>query len=595
MVYNPRHLITTADERTWKFDRPVLFLGEWCRHYNRKQIWNEMDAIVANPYGLGQEQKDRDYTYTRFVEEELTIILQQKLNEYHKTNYSLRFWRILLGHWLHRYVSAVFNRYQTLKQCLGSHFIGGTTLLVSNNYHLATQDSLSFIWALNDDIWNNILSARILEFFDLEDLRIDQHPLKDNLRGYGWIRPKNRKIGWRIKKTLYQNIIYFTDFLAGDEDALIINSYLPIIEALKLQFSLGQIPRILLKSSQIEHFGDPSSSLREKLAKDIAYNYQDKFFLCACKLLFELLPVCYLEGFNHLQTTSQKLNWPKKPKFILTTNNFDMDEGFKCWAAIKTEEKIPYFTGQHGNNYGTYRYANPTIEEATADQFLTWGWTDGMPQHTPAFIFKTAGQRQWNCDPQGRLLLIEFPCPHRITTWDGHAEFQAYFNDQKIFINSLSTTCRENLTIRLHAEYRYHDWSEETQWHDFDATLNIDPGEKPIRELIAASRLVVHSYDSTGILETLSENVPTLAFWQNRLEHLRDSALPYYQLLIDAEIIHLSPESIAQKVNDIWNNVSEWWYGTKVQDAREKFCDRYARTSQQPVKELKQILTKYDL
>jgi hypothetical protein len=24
-----RYLITNADERTWKFDRPVIFLGEW--------------------------------------------------------------------------------------------------------------------------------------------------------------------------------------------------------------------------------------------------------------------------------------------------------------------------------------------------------------------------------------------------------------------------------------------------------------------------------------------------------------------------------------------------------------------------------------
>jgi hypothetical protein len=47
-----RHLITTADERTWKFDRPVLFLGEWCRLYDRKQVWGGMDGIVAEPYGL---------------------------------------------------------------------------------------------------------------------------------------------------------------------------------------------------------------------------------------------------------------------------------------------------------------------------------------------------------------------------------------------------------------------------------------------------------------------------------------------------------------------------------------------------------------
>ena len=38
-----RHLITTADERTWKLDSPVLFLGEWCRLYDRNAVWDKMD------------------------------------------------------------------------------------------------------------------------------------------------------------------------------------------------------------------------------------------------------------------------------------------------------------------------------------------------------------------------------------------------------------------------------------------------------------------------------------------------------------------------------------------------------------------------
>ena len=59
-----RYLITTADERSWKFDRPVLFIGEECRRYDRKHIWSKMDAIVAEPYTtvrLGQKLRDISY------------------------------------------------------------------------------------------------------------------------------------------------------------------------------------------------------------------------------------------------------------------------------------------------------------------------------------------------------------------------------------------------------------------------------------------------------------------------------------------------------------------------------------------------------
>jgi putative transferase (TIGR04331 family) len=92
-------------------------------------------------------------------------------------------------------------------------------------------------------------------------------------------------------------------------------------------------------------------------------------------------------------------------------------------------------------------------------------------------------------------------------------------------------------------------------------------------------------------LETLSQNIPTLAFWQNGLDHLRESAKPYYQLLIDAGIVHLTSESAAQKVNEVWNDVDGWWKQSKVQDARKRFCEQYARQSLNPIKDLKLLLS----
>ena len=135
-------------------------------------------------------------------------------------------------------------------------------------------------------------------------------------------------------------------------------------------------------------------------------------------------------------------------------------------------------------------------------------------------------------------------------------------------------------------------WSEEARWQAFDSSLKIDTGDTDIRELIAQSRLVVHSYDSTGILETLSQNIPTLAFWQNGFDHLCDSAKPHYQLLVDAGIVHLTPESVAQKVNEVWSDVDSWWNNETTQCARRHFCNNYAQISDTPLLEMKNTLTR---
>ena len=71
MTKKKRYLITTADERTWKFDRPVVFLGEWCRLYDRKNIWHNMDAIVSEPYGIDPSKKKTDYYEAKRLEDKL--------------------------------------------------------------------------------------------------------------------------------------------------------------------------------------------------------------------------------------------------------------------------------------------------------------------------------------------------------------------------------------------------------------------------------------------------------------------------------------------------------------------------------------------
>ena len=92
------------------------------------------------------------------------------------------------------------------------------------------------------------------------------------------------------------------------------------------------------------------------------------------------------------------------------------------------------------------------------------------------------------------------------------------------------------------------------------------------------------------MLETLSLNIPTLAFWQNGFDHLENSAKPLYQKLVDAGIIHLSPKSVSDKINVIWSDVDSWWNQTNVQEARKQFCECYAREIQNPIYELKRIL-----
>ena len=119
----------------------------------------------------------------------------------------------------------------------------------------------------------------------------------------------------------------------------------------------------------------------------------------------------------------------------------------------------------------------------------------------------------------------------------------------------------------------------------------LETGKAPIQKLLSKSRLVVHSYDSTGVLESLASNVPTSCFWYGGLDHLLPREKPYYELLRGAGILADSPEQAALLVAEYWDNIDEWWESEKVQSAREVFCKQYARIEKHPIQTMKRLLT----
>ena len=165
-----------------------------------------------------------------------------------------------------------------------------------------------------------------------------------------------------------------------------------------------------------------------------------------------------------------------------------------------------------------------------------------------------------------------------------------YMEEQFRFVEKIPEHIHQNLIVRLHTPYEELRCFEEQRWNDRSPDTKIEGGVLNIRKLISQNRLIVHSYDSTGILQTLALNIPTICFWRNSLSHLLPSAKPFYELLHNANILFYTPEAAAEFIGLHWDCISEWWQSDKVQDARQIFCDKYARTSDHPVQELKNIL-----
>ena len=90
-------LALTALEEFWDTSRPLLFLGEWCRAPQKKHVLEGLDATVLQSEELSYADSYEAYQHATTVYEKLLPKLATWLNQFHGTQHSLNYWRLLIG------------------------------------------------------------------------------------------------------------------------------------------------------------------------------------------------------------------------------------------------------------------------------------------------------------------------------------------------------------------------------------------------------------------------------------------------------------------------------------------------------------------
>lgn len=564
-----RFLITTAVEETWRQDEPVLFLGEWCRRYSRKDRWSGMDAEVL-PYHWDDRAKlYADYQYLQGFYERLLQDLTVQLNQIHSMNHSLRYWRILIGPWLGYFTQMLFDRWTSIQQAIDQYDLSGTIVLTGQEETLVPNDMTDFNRLLIEDEWNHHLYATILQQFTAVPC-IKQ--TRQSIRGTTKILPA---ISWKqqIKRTLVAWFALAASNLTRDQDALFLSTYLPFRDAMRLQRRFGQVP-------QLWRLVPPIHVAVEWTQRQwiVAGECRSEFETCARSLIPRQIPTTYLEGYLRLVEQAAGLPWPKQPKVIWSSNSHNADDVFKAWAAQKVEQGSPLVIGQHGGHYGVGRWSfNEDHEIAIGDCYLSWGWTEpGQPKIKPAGQLKSKAPLVVNHAEKPGALLVTTTIPCQ-SYWMFSAmvsrQWLDYFHDQCTFVENLPAHIRETLTVRLYSQD--YGWDQTTRWHDRFPNLLLNEGQSDISDLVRQSRLYISTYNATTFLESFTMNVPSVIYWNPGHWELRNSAIPYFEELKRVGIFHETPESAARHVAAIWDNVDAWWASPAVREVLERFKHRY--------------------
>lgn len=566
-------LATTAIEEFWSTDKPIVFLGEWCRLHGRRSFWTQLDGqVLRSPYE-NPKAIEHAYKYVKRIYEHLLLLLGTSLNSIHGKNHSDRYWRILLGPWLQLYLPVIYDRYTHIKYAL-DRYPNFTTIGLSGKSFVVPIDTLEFACHLSDDLFNLQLYTKILTALGVDvpckDAHIEQKLLYERFVGNSW---KRRVVSY--PERIYANISSKL-FPA----ILLRNSYFSKEDELRLM--ANNIGRVLPCRGQVSHlpvFNSDASFKRDKLkAIDLGGGEFEK---CLSAMLFSDMPQCFVEGAEFISDQAEK-NYPKKTKAIFSANAWYYDEVFKRWAATSADAGTLLLGTQHGGNYGSLAsMPSEDHEVAIVDRYYSWGWTrrDCPEKFSPMPATKLMSGSRIGADNKKTGILWVATVASRYVTQ--YPFLPMYFNEylawQARFVSALPKAVAIEVRFRPHSQD--YGWGIVARIKESMPDIQIEQWDIPFIKSLDNCRLYVCDHLSTTFVEALSADKPTILFWDCNANKLRVDAQPYYDLLREAGILFDTPEAAALAVNDVYSDVEAWWKDSTRQMKIRQFCDRFARTA----------------
>ena len=581
-----RTLLVSSIQELWPTKTPVLFMDVACLKYEARHIWENLDLAITQSLCFDQKTDDADYEVRTQLYKSIFPDVVSFLNNYHGVTYSDRYWRMVIDHWTMRTIDLIQMRYKKIEKSLGSNLVNEVIVSTERAIKHPEATSYDFYDALYGEPYSALVNEEIVRTLALKftEVQVKEQSLK--VDGFAAIKSAKSSIS-KIKKFLESFVASLSRILCHDTDAFFLNIYLPRLKQLLLQISFGQAPAIYKNPTWTSNSTDTLTRNFYLGSNQRSTDLEN----CVRSLILKLIPKSYLEDYKNINLLTDKVHWPKTPKLICTANDYDMNDFFKIWSAKKVEGGTPFYVIQHGNDFEALKHEiAPEIEYS--DRYITWGWNH-KPNCVPGFVIRRTARRSRKYKKSGTLLMMAAFSRRNIGS-KTKAEFIFFqTRDQQEFLTKIKNNVKDELVFRIYGfDLRFPGTLE--MWNHFFAEskikMSFESSFENFGKSLSRSRIAVFAYFSTGFLECLAADRPVICFWQNDLNNFSDDVLKDFQHLREVGLIHFTPESAASHVNEYWDDILLWWNNSEVKRVRQDFAYKYARYSNNPIRDLKKLL-----
>ncbi len=576
---NRKLLVTTALEGTWGKTESILFLGEWCKLYERRHIWAQRNHETVPFHWDDRGKLKRDYDYLQSLHHSLLECLAASLNEFHQVDHSVRYWQILLDPWLMSYVAVVFDRWECLRIAFEKSDGIEITVLEDAKEIRVTVPPFSYsefiAQAPYSDEWNYSLCRRIIESEHsgrclIRRATVSSGCESNNVQGSAS----------GTQRSVLSGLALWVDRFLGsrflDYRVVFLSSYFSWPSLILLNLSIGQMPRLFRCEFKAgKHLRDTLSSsagLPDRPDLPLSFQARSAFEDFIKRSLIQDIPYCLVESYPALREWASSVSI--NTKAIVTANNHWTNASAKAWMAEQTDKGVKLVILEHGGSFPAYKELFD-FEEDVADSKATWflPYHDKHTQLPPSklvSVFKKALPRVATSSSRKYCSIIGIEYPRYV--------YRAHYYPmaaQCLASLSLVTQLYKGLDEEVQQLFRVkpypnQGWSTCQRYSDILGPEHVQV-EKNLDCVFSLSKLIVCTYPETTFSEAMASGVPTVMIYPEHLYERHPISFPLLDVLRSAHIVFHDPLTAAAHINAIWKDPGQWWGSADVLHARKEF------------------------
>ena len=550
-------LALTALENTWGETEPLLFLGEWCKLYERRLVWEERHHDVVPFHWDDRVKLAKDYDYLEVLHHQLLHCLTESLNELHGVSHSVRYWQILLDPWLLSYVGVLFDRWENLRIAFEAH--EQVDLVYLNDASITPPFSYNeFINEILTDEWNQALYQRIVEDYYLDKCSLQKKSMLVTKVSDVLIEEKRSGLG--------RLLLRFDRGLGRvfpKVNALFFMSNFNLLALTRLNSALGQVPRLFLdefKLPLVEY------DLSKRTTLKLRFQPHSTFETFIHTYITKDIPTCVIEGYQSICTGVKRI--PIKTKVMITASAHWNNPVYKFWMAEQINQGTQLVTLEHGGSFPAIKELFD-FEEDIADVKGTWfvPYHEKHVQVPPSKLIHRYARKRVSGE-YGTIIGNES------SRWVFRCHFYP-MGAQCLHSLTLMTQLYESVNEQVKQCIRVKAYSNQgintnKRYADRFGADKILLDEK-IDTVFSLSKVIICTYPETTFSEAMASGVPTIMVYPEELYERHPSTRSLLDKLRLANIVFHDGMLAAKHLNSIWSNPKQWWERPDVLLVRAAF------------------------